>query len=163
MKKLLMLALPLFALTACDKDEGVGDDTESAMSDEELAAELWTAVQGWEDWDSAEGWPELSISEDGTHGDFVTIKVNSVEAAGGGDGSIIVKKGFDDAEGASARDGVTVMWQTDLYDSESGWFWAKFDADGNASPVGNPDGCTGCHSQSESYQTYKVTSPGTAE
>lgn len=162
MKKLLLLSLPLFALTACDKDETV-DSSGGEVSEEDLAAELWGEIDGWESWDDAEGWPALSISDDGTHGDFVTIKVNSVEAGGGGDGAIIVKKGYDDSEGTSEKAGVTVMWKTDQYESASGWFWAKFDDEGNASPVGDPDGCTGCHSQSDDYQTYKTTSPGTAE
>jgi hypothetical protein len=161
MKKLLLLGLPLFALTACDKD--VEDSAGEGLSEDELAAELWGEIDGWESWDAAEGWPALSISDDGTHGAFVTIVVNSVEAGGGGDGALIVKKGFDDAEGTTAKDGVTVMWKTDQYESESGWFWAKYSDDGTVALAGNPDGCTDCHSGGDDYQTYKTATPGTAE
>ncbi len=160
MKKLLLLGIPLFALAACDTDNL--DDTAGAASVDDLAAELWGEIDGWESWDAAQGWPALSISDDGTHGDFVSILVNDVEAGGGGDGAIIVKKGYEDAEGATPKDGVTVMWKTDQYASESGWFWAKYSDDGTVDLSGEPIGCTGCHSQSEDYQTYPITSPGTA-
>jgi hypothetical protein len=148
MKKLLLLGLPLFALTAC-----------GAPTEEELAEELWAEIDGWENWDNAEGWPAMSISDDGTHGDFVSIMVNDVEASGGGDGAIIVKKGYDADE--VAKDGVTVMWKTDQYESASGWFWAKYSDDGTVALSGDPDGCTGCHSAGTDYQTYLTTEPGT--
>ena len=64
MKKLLLLGLPLFALTAC-----------GAPTEEELAADLWEQIDGWESWDAAEGWPALSISDDGTHGDLSLIHI----------------------------------------------------------------------------------------
>ena len=81
MKKLLLLGIPLFALAACDTDNL--DDTAGAASVDDLAAELWGEIDGWESWDAAQGWPALSISDDGTHGDFVSILVNDVEAGGG--------------------------------------------------------------------------------
>lgn len=155
------LLLPLVALSACSKDEPT--DSAGALSEEELATMLWDEIQGYESWDTPESWPENSVSADGTHGAYVSIYINDVEAAGGGDGAIIVKKGYDSAEGADPKDGVTVMWKTADFESESGWFWAKYDDAGEASVTGEAGACTGCHSASSDYQTYKNNSPGTEE
>lgn len=157
MKKTLFVAAALLTLSACTKAVDTGDSAD-AVSADDIAAELWTAMDGYESWDNAAGWDGIQPSSD-VHGDFVQIWVNSVEAGGGGEGAIIVKRGYDDAEGTSPKGEVSVMYKTADHDGASGWFWAKFDDAGTPSAHGETDGCIGCHSGYTDHQSYKEVTP----
>ena len=99
----------------------------------------------------------MVLSEDGTHGDYVSIWMNDTAAAainsgGGGDlpeGSIIVKEGYNDVSGGGVGDelkGVTAMLKEEGW-GDDGWFWAKFDTDrgGGVLLAGAVAACANCH------------------
>ena len=154
----MMLMVSALLLAACGKGApDSGDDGE----DDRLADELWSEMSDYEDWGQLEGWTGVVASSDGTHGDHVQIWANEVALAALSDdspvpdGGIIVKAGYDDADGSSLR-GLTAMQKIDGYSADSGdWFWAQFDAaSGAASVAGAPSGCTGCHAAYGDYTAF---------
>ena len=136
---------------------GAKDGADSGQSeDEAIAAELWEAIDAFESWSEPAGWEGIVPSEDGTHGPYVQIWSDSATLAAltagepVADGSILVKCGFEDAEGATVGDeghALTAMQKIEGYDPDHGdWFWAKFDPNtGEALTAGSASGCYGCH------------------
>jgi hypothetical protein len=146
----------LIALLALSCAEKEGDNDTGESADDALAAELWAAIDGFESWTEPAGWEGIVASEDGTHGPYVQIwtDADTLDALAAGeapaDGSILVKCGYQDAEGAAVgSDGhaLTAMQKIEGYDPDHGdWFWAKFDAStGEAETAGSASFCYGCH------------------
>ena len=115
------------------------------------AAELLAAVQDadYQSWARAPGYAERTPSN-APHSDQVEIFVNDVVvealAEGGSEwpvGSIIAKDGYtDDGELA-----LTALMEK----RDDGWFWAEYDADGEALYSGAPSICTDCHEPGADY------------
>ncbi len=150
--------LPWFLFCACasmDASKGGGDTAISAGAaiDEGLALDLWTELSGYEGWAQHEDWTGVVPSEDGTHGTHVQIWFNDSAGAplnGEGsapmpDGAILVKEGYDNADGSPVN-GVTAMKKIDGYDPDNGdWFWASYEPDGAIKTSGSVAFCIGCH------------------
>ena len=67
-------------------------------------------------------------------------------------GSIQVKESFDDS---GRLLNITVMYKVKGYNPPAGdWFWAKYAADGRASPFGKPKGCIACHAGAGGKNDY---------
>ena len=124
-----------------------GDD-----QDPQGAADLWQEIhaQDYRSFAPAPGYAARRTSN-APHGDAVMIYVNDVvsRALTSGSplndwpvGSLIVKDGFDGDE----LELVAVMQKR-----EAGWFWAEYDAKGDASYSGSPELCTGCHRSGDDY------------
>lgn len=141
---LLRSALPLLAI-ACGG--GLGS-SESAGE-----ASLLPQLQNYRAWTRAPGDYQMSlIPAQGTHGAYIDIYINDVLAEAllaepdtlstWPTGSVIVKDGFDDAEGTSLRQ-VAVMERR-----AEGWYWEEYDAADLENPLfaGTPDICIDCHS-----------------
>lgn len=101
----------------------------------------------------APGWEEPRMESFGPHGEVVDIYINDVledalDSEGleqWPEGSIIVKDGWEDAEGESLRF-IAVMKKR----GDGTWFWAEYDSDENVYVAGEDDEtCTGCHSSGE--------------
>ncbi len=103
---------------------------------------------GYEGWDQLPGY-EGVIESSSVHGSHVQIWVNeaalgAVEAADGGDmpeGAMLVKQGYDDAEGTDLGN-LTAMYK----DADFGWFWYSESPDGEVLEAGDASACSGCHS-----------------
>lgn len=124
-------------------------------TDEEIAREIFTEIDGqWESWGTAPNWDGIQASSDCTHGNYVKITFNELALNAYGDedlpdGSIVVKRGYDNADGTGAVGFVTVMKKIDGYDpARNDWFWARIADDGTPSDsaVGQASFCYGCHS-----------------
>jgi hypothetical protein len=109
--------------------------------------DLQSAMQGYSAWDQIAPW--VGVQESGeAHGAFVQIwwntqAVEAIEAGGSGAmpfGSLIVKEGYGSDDPADLA-ATTVMWKVEDY----GWFWARFNAAGEATVSGRPDACVNCH------------------
>jgi hypothetical protein len=138
----LRLGRVLFTLPLALAAAGCGDD-----QDPDGAQELWTRIhdQGYQSWARAPGY-ESRRPTSAPHGDEVDIYINPTVQGilDAGEpitswpvGSLIAKDGFEGGELSI----VAAMEKRD-----GGWFWAEWDAEGDASYSGNPDTCTGCHS-----------------
>lgn len=137
----ISLAVLVGALAACgDNQDPVG------------AAALWEDIHRdeYRTWQRAPGYEQRRRSN-APHGDDVIVFVDDVvvEALSAESpvsewplGSTIVKDGYN----GSALELVAVMEKR-----ESGWFWAEYDGDGEASYSGSPDLCTGCHRSGDDY------------
>jgi hypothetical protein len=157
------LAALLLPLTACS-DKG-GDSAASGDDDEQIAADLWAAMDGYEGWNQTADWTGIQPSEDGTHGAFVQIWFNdpasdTLMAAAGGemqDGAILVKEGYADETGSEVS-GLTAMQKLDGYDEAGGdWFWAKFTpGTGAVETAGVVSGCAGCHSSGQDSVRFET-------
>jgi len=114
-------------------------------------AELEAAMTGYDTWSQIDPWTGVQPSGE-AHGAYVQIWWNetaksAIEAGGTAPmptGSLIVKEGYgsDDDDDLNA---VTVMWKVEDY----GWFWARFNAAGEATMSGQPDGCVNCHASGD--------------
>lgn len=119
-------------------------------SNEELADELWAAVDGYESWSQVSPWDGVQPSES-VHGDYVQIWFNGTATAdfGGtiGDGGISVKKAYGAADGSDPVGVITVMYKVDGYDPDNGdWFYARYTDDGVAEVTGGAETpCAACH------------------
>lgn len=151
MRTLTLALIPLLA--ACNGEPDDTDDTDDANPNEPTVEELESAMAGYDAWSQAADW--TGVTESGaTHGAFVQIWWNDTAldaiSAGGSDempaGSLIVKEGYgsDDPTDLNA---VTAMWKVEDY----GWYWARFNADGDAVVSGQPDGCVNCHADGDDY------------
>jgi hypothetical protein len=128
------------ALAAAFFAASCGDDQDPAG-----AADLWARIHAanYRDWSRAPGYEQRRPSHT-AHSDAVDIYVNTkvAEALATADitawpvGSLIVKDGFDDGD----LELVAAMEKR-----ESGWFWAEWDGDGDASYSGSPSLCIDCH------------------
>jgi hypothetical protein len=152
-----MRALFLLTLLACGSDNGETGSTPVISDEDTRAIDLWDELSGYETWEQHADWTGIVASEDGTHGDFVSIWMNDTAAAaintgGGGDlpeGSIIVKEGYNDEAGADMK-GLTVMLKEEGW-GDDGWFWAKFDTDGGGGIQlsGAASACSDCHASGQ--------------
>jgi len=120
------------------------------LTDEQRASKLWGKIQGFKNWSSPEGFKGL-VESDTVHGDFVRVYANST--AFGNlknllNGSIVVKEGFDDEEGADLN-AITVMEKIGGFSGNSGdWFFSRFDAAGKPSKI-NSNSCIRCHRKAD--------------
>lgn len=160
-----MLAVSILALTACG-NEGAG-----GASDEDLAADLWTEIDGYDTWGQVGAWTGVVLHE-GSHGGASHVQVwfNDVaEADHGGtisDGGISVKETYNDENGDTALK-IFVMKKIDGYDADNGdWFYARYSPDGTVDVAGADaiGGCAGCHNAATEDGLYTATQdPPTAE
>lgn len=133
--------LPVAVWLAAGLLAGCGDN-----QDPSGAKALWGALQDadYREWERAPGFEERRKSN-APHGEAVDIYINDVVAAALAsetalsewpNGAVIVKDGFDSGD----LDLVAVMEKR-----LTGWYWAEYDADGEAIYSGSPDLCTDCH------------------
>jgi hypothetical protein len=138
-----LLALAVLPLGACTDGSG-GSATAGG-------ATLLDEVAGYRDWARAPGDFAMPLApSSGPHGSFVDIYINDVVEqallAEPGTleawpvGSIIVKDGWEDAEGTLRF--VALMEKTD-----DGWYWEEYADDNLESPLyaGSPGVCVNCH------------------
>jgi hypothetical protein len=152
--------------TGSADDTGTGGTDSATFSDSELAADLLTAIDGWETWTSAPGWDDVQPTPPRSpHGSFVEIRANATALTdweGNGDlaaDSIVVKALHSAADGSTPTGRVYAMWKVPGYAPETGdWFWAVYD-DGVASTTGAPAGCTGCHGTGADYVRAREDRP----
>ena len=148
-----MRALLLVTLLACGSDKS-DSGSGGIISDEDARAiDLWGDLDGYDTWEQYADWTGVLASDDGTHGDYVSIWMNdtaaaAINAGGGGDmpeGAIIVKEGYNDDAGADMK-GLTVMLKEEGW-GDDGWFWAKFETDNSGDVVlaGGVSACADCH------------------
>ena len=151
-----MRAVICLVILACGADKA--DSGSSIISDEDSRAiGLWSDLEGYDTWEQHADWTGVVASEDGTHGDYVSIWMNDSAAAtinaGAGEdmpeGAIIVKEGYSDEAGAEIG-GLTVMLKEEGW-GDDGWFWAKFAADGSGDVelAGSVSACAGCHASGQ--------------
>lgn len=149
------LILPCVLALAC-ASEKASSGGDSADPDAALAATLWDQIGQFEDWSHPDGWDGVVESVDGTHGPYVEIWASpeTMDAWSSDtpvpDGSIVVKCGYQDDEGAapaSAGHALTAMMKVEGYAPDAGdWFWAKFDpTTGAAEVAGTGNYCSSCH------------------
>lgn len=116
------------------------------------ARALWQSIheQDYRSFQRAPGY-ETKRRSNAPHGDDVIIYVNerlaqALAAAQPIDswpeGALIVKDGFDGSE----LELVAVMEKR-----STGWYWAEYGADGDASYSGAPELCTNCHRSGADY------------
>lgn len=121
---------------------GCGDN-----QDPDGARTLWNRVQAlqYRGWERAPGY-ESRRDSNAPHSDAVEIFVNDIVRGALASkepiskwpvGSLIVKDGWDGAE----LELVAVMEKR-----AAGWYWAEYDAQGDAAYSGAPELCTSCHS-----------------
>lgn len=127
-------------------DDGHTHDSPEVVEAEALLAEhqdadyrSYARILGWD-------LPHLESSRP-HHGPFIDIYVNETLAAaieGSGapfpDGSVVVKDGWNDAEG-------TELFQIAIMEKQgTDWFYAEYSADGEVDVAGiDPDECMECH------------------
>jgi hypothetical protein len=134
---LMMLSL------ACGTDS-LGDAEVDALT-QTVQSELDAGYEDWGQLAEAEG----VIESASVHGSHVQIWLNgdaldTIEAAEGADlpaGAMIVKQGYNDADGTDLGD-LTVMYK----DADFGWFWYSEGADGEVKEAGDVAMCSNCHS-----------------
>ena len=157
MRSLVPLAfLPLLLVACGDKDDDTGGDVggDNGPSDEEIAAGIWTDIDGYDSWGQYPDFEGVQASE-GPHGSYVQVWFDTAAedhfTNGSGDmpdGATIVKEGYSD-EGETITS-VTVM-RKDSSLPDSGWFWVNFSADGTVNLAGDQSGCYDCHANGQDY------------
>jgi hypothetical protein len=139
---------------------GCGEKAEEeASEDQRLAEDLWADIGDYSSWDQPASWEGLQPSES-THGLSVSIWLNEVASQALTNeeaiptGGIIVKEGFNDAEGTNLKS-ITVMKKVDGYNSNAGdWFWAAYGGDGTVNVSGADDFCISCHAGGDDYVMF---------
>ncbi len=143
------LLLLWLALSAC------GDDQDPAG-----AKELWDRIhaQGYNGWRRPPSYPVRTASFT-LHGDQVDIFINPVMTKAFGtrltawpEGAIVVK----DIYASGKLTHVAAMEKR-----KDGWFWAEWNASGDALYSGRPSVCIGCHDNRAGYSdhTYSLEFP----
>lgn len=164
----------VFVLSACNGEATPTDDTDMPveMTDEEIAADLWMEIDGFDMWSQVAPWEGVVAQADGSpHGPYVQIWLNS-DAAGavsdvqdGGtfpDGSILVKRLYDTDQESSVQAPTLVMKKIDGY-AGTDWFWAMYtDDQGSTDTFGDVAMCTGCHVGGLDYSRVLTDVPGPA-
>ena len=144
-RRVLHVAFILTALSACASK---GGDTAGSLDDatQALVDELLAASAGYDTWAQTQDWSGVRPTSGGAHGDSVQIWWNdlafSAYEAGGAaplpEGSILIKEGYNDAEGTDLK-AVTYLWKND------GLFWLTT-IDGSVTDAGYDYAyCLGCH------------------
>lgn len=153
-----VLSASLLLLTAC-----------GSPSDEELAADLWTAIDGYDSWAQADAWTGVQPHA-GSHGGASHVQMWFNDVADGAygdtipDGGISVKETYDSADGAALK--IFVMEKIDGYDDANGdWFYARYSPDGTVDTAGaDASSCAACHNgASEGDRLLSVTTDPPAE
>ena len=140
MKKTIVALSGLFVLSAC-KSPDAPPAHSSGPTDEQLAAELWNSIQGYDNWDHFPGWDGWQES-DSVHGNWVMTFVNTTDT-NFPPGSIIVKEGFKKKDPETLR-AITVMQRIEGYSEETGdWLNVRFDQGGNVTKINSS--CVRCH------------------
>lgn len=133
-------------------------------SDDALAERLAEEIADYPSWTQPPGAEGVLASATGAHGPYVQSwwSDEAYGSATGGedtiaDGGVIVKEGYDDAEGATIR-GLTAMMKVEGYAPDEGdWFWATLDADSReVTERGKLDGCYQCHAAGKDYVMSEV-------
>ncbi len=128
-------------------------------SDEELAADLWAEIDGYDGWSLPEGWSETPTLSGSHSGAYVVTFLNDTLSGWDGsgvapEGSVSVKEAYDDELGTTLT-GLTVMKKIAGYDPDAGdWFWASYAPDGTVGAAGEVEMCTGCHTSAPSDYVY---------
>ncbi len=136
-----------------------------APTDDELAADLWAEIDGYEEWALPEGWTETPTLSDSHMGAYVVAYLNDTLAGWDGsdtapDGSISVKQAYDDDAGTTLT-GLTVMKKIAGYDeATSDWFWASYSSDGAVGSAGKVEMCSDCHASAPADYVYAVAPAG---
>lgn len=137
--------------------ESIGADPRLGFEpapDRPSAADLFTLISvtdpytEWAQFPGVEG----TIASAAPHGPLSQVFVNAQVEEGIAnftgrlpDGSIIVKRSFDDTMTESG-DGITVMWKVSGFDPvNNDWFWTAFTFDGEVAASGEVLSCIVCH------------------
>ncbi len=153
-----LLAAGLLA-TACGEDEPKTQPF-GGESDIKLANELWSEIQGYDQWKGIKGNADFQASA-APHGNFAKIFINDTGAADEATlpfGTIVVKENHMSNSSTSTPAAITVMKRIEGYSpGQYDWFYAKFSPDGtidaNAADIklagevglGGTMGCIPCH------------------
>jgi len=161
-----VLVVTVLGLVACDGDKALDDtalvaDSGGALSDEDIAAQLWSDSAGYDAWSQYDPWLGVQASSS-PHGPYVQIWVNdaAVSTLGGtvADGGVLVKESYDTEDGEAT--GLTLMAKIEGYDPDNGdWFWASYSMDGTVKKAGSESGCYGCHEAGSDYSLIVTTAP----
>jgi hypothetical protein len=158
-------------LSACGGAEAPQPAQESAGTEvdagqDPTAESVWAQIQS-EDYRSWALWPGTSQRYEGTepHGMLLTTYVNEIarEALANGtlplpEGAVVVK---DNYMPDGTFDASTVMLKRQGYAPEhNDWFWAKYDAAGNAEVAGRAEMCQACHSANRQRDHLMTPLPG---
>jgi hypothetical protein len=154
----MIIAITAAQLAACGGDDAPPADAPAtlpaatARPPEPTAESVWARLQS-ENYRSWQLWPGTSERYEGTepHGMLLTTYVNELarQALENGtvplpDGAIVVKENYMPD---GTFDASTVMVKREGYAPEhNDWFWAKYDAAGNAEVAGRAEMCQACHS-----------------
>jgi hypothetical protein len=140
----------------------------AAAEQEPTAESVWALLQS-QDYRSWQLWPGTTPQYEGTepHGMLLTTYVNELarEALANGtlplpDGAIVVKENYMPD---GTFDASTVMVKRQGYAPEhNDWFWAKYDAAGNADVAGRAEMCQACHSANRQQDHLMTPLPGRA-
>ena len=150
MKKLLSVVAVAALFVACGTEPG-----DELPSDEELSADVWDEIQGYDSWGQVDPWTGVQ-PHGGTHGGapFVQIWFNDLAESNHGstipDGGISVKETYDAEDGEALK--IFVMKKIAGYDEANGdWFYARYSTDGSVDTSGQAaiGGCAGCHNDGE--------------
>jgi hypothetical protein len=148
-------------------DAGAPPAPAAPQQPEPSAEAVWAQLQS-EDYRRWQLWPGTSEQYEGTepHGMLLTTYVNEAarQALENGtlplpDGAIIVKENYMPD---GTFDASTVMVKRQGYAPEhNDWFWAKYDAAGNAEVAGRVEMCQACHSANRQRDHLMTALPGT--
>ncbi|MEQ1571151.1 MAG: cytochrome P460 family protein [Myxococcota bacterium] len=164
----MRLSFVVLGLAACGGDKTTTESGETgtmpmttpvAASDEEIAAELWADIDGYESWTVPPGWSTTPTLSSMHMGGYVVTWFDDTLAAwdfagSAPEGSIAVKRATTDESGATVAD-ITVMQKRAGYDAANGdWFYAQFGADGTVMAAGAIAMCVGCHADAPTDFLY---------
>lgn len=156
---LFLAALSATALMGCAGDAST--DT-GAFDDDQIAADLWEEIAGYDSWSQTDEWTGVQPSGR-VHGAYVQIWHNQLAfdntSGEAPDGAISVKENYDAADGEPNK--VFVQKKIAGYDPDNGdWFWARYSTDGTVETAGSVSGCYDCHAGATvDYRTSLNTFP----
>jgi hypothetical protein len=168
----VIIAVTAGLLAACRGEEApppVLDDREApevGARQEPTAESVWAQLQS-EDYRSWRLWPGTSEQYEGTepHGMLLTTYVNELARQALEDrtlplpdGAVVVKENYMPD---GTFDASTVMLKRQGYAPDhNDWFWAKYDAAGNAEVAGRVEMCQACHSANRQGDHLLTPLPG---
>ena len=113
------------------------------------AGEFWGFITRSSPYKEWKFWDDHADMQPGRapHGPFHRVYVNDILLNADGVpapyGSIQVKESYNKDKQMM---NITVMYKLKDFNPSAGdWWWAKYDLDGKAGPVGKVQGCIGCH------------------
>jgi hypothetical protein len=167
----IIIAITAGLLAACGDEQQpppvpASAATEVGAPQEPTAESVWAQLQS-EDYSSWPLWPGTTERYEGTepHGMLLTTYVNQLarQALENGtlplpEGAVVVKENYMPD---GTFDASTVMVKRQGYAPEhNDWFWAKYDAAGNAEVAGRADMCQACHSANRQRDHLMTPLPG---